>query len=103
MKPCVFLLVAGLLDAVLTHFGISAGLVEEGNPMMRHVIEQSWVYFYLIKVLLPLLLLGIVYFRPFKGRIKMLLHSTCVLYLAVLAYHMVWIILNLNNLTMILH
>jgi hypothetical protein len=39
MRLCFFLLVAGLLDAVLTHFGIVSGIVEEGNPMMKLVIE----------------------------------------------------------------
>lgn len=97
MKFCLFLLIAGLLDAVLTHFGIASGFVEEGNPMMKHVIEKSWSFFYIIKIFLPLLLLGLFYLRPLKGRIRTLLISTCVLYLSVLVYHMVWIVLYLNT------
>ncbi|WP_052353682.1 DUF5658 family protein [Neobacillus jeddahensis] len=96
MKPCVFLLAAGLLDAILTHIGIVAGLIEEGNPLMRLVMEQSWFTFYLIKIFLPLILLGLYYFRPFKGIVRILLYSTCFLYLSILGYHMVWISLNLN-------
>ncbi|MBT2726677.1 DUF5658 family protein [Neobacillus sp. C211] len=97
MRLCFFLLVAGLLDAVLTHFGIVSGIVEEGNPMMKLVIEKSWSYFYIIKIFLPLLLLGLFYLRPLKGWIRTLLVSTCVLYLSVLVYHMVWIVLYLNT------
>ena len=54
MRLCLFLLFAGLLDAVLTHFGIVSGIVEEGNPMMKLVIEKSWSYFYILKIFLPL-------------------------------------------------
>ncbi|MFL6556526.1 MAG: DUF5658 family protein [Bacillus sp. (in: firmicutes)] len=97
MRLCLFLLIAGLLDAVLTHFGIVSGFVEEGNPMMKSVIEKSWSYFYIIKVLLPLLLLGLFYLHPLEGKIKTLLVSTCILYLTVLLYHMVWIVLYFNT------
>jgi Domain of unknown function (DUF5658) len=97
MKPCIFLFAAGLLDAILTHVGISLGFIEEGNPMMREIIDEGWSYFYLIKVLLPLILIILFYLKPFKGLIRALLISTCVLYLSVLAYHMVWVILYLNT------
>ncbi|MEH7116649.1 DUF5658 family protein [Neobacillus vireti] len=96
MKPCIFLLAAGVLDAILTHVGISLGFIEEGNPMMREVIREGWSYFYLIKIILPLALIVLVYLKPFKGRIRTLLISTCILYLSVLAYHMVWVILYFN-------
>ncbi|MFK9095120.1 DUF5658 family protein [Bacillus salipaludis] len=99
MKLCLFLLFAGALDAVLTHFGIASGFVEEGNPIMKHIIEKSWSYFYMIKIVLPLLLLGLFYIRPLKGWIRTFIVSTCVLYLTVLVYHMVWIILYFNTST----
>jgi Domain of unknown function (DUF5658) len=97
MRPCLFLLVAGLLDAVLTHLGISIGIVEEGNPMMKLVIDKSWILFYLIKIFLPLALIGLFFYRPLTGWVKTLLLSTCVLYLSVLVYHMVWVLLYLNT------
>ena len=97
MKPCLFLLIAGLLDTVLTHFGIVFGIVEEGNPLMKLVIENSWSVFYLIKIFLPLALIVFFYIRPFTGWIKTLLISTCVLYFSVLVYHLVWVLLYLNT------
>jgi hypothetical protein len=93
MRICLFLLFAGVLDAVLTNFGISSGMIEEGNPMMEFLIEQSWIYFYLIKICLPLSLIGLFYLRPLKGWLRKLLISTGVLYFSVLCYHMVWILL----------
>ncbi|MEH7097308.1 DUF5658 family protein [Neobacillus vireti] len=97
MKPCIFLFTAGLLDAILTHVGISLGFIEEGNPMMREIIDEGWSYFYLIKIFLPMVLIFLFYLKPFQGIIRKLLISTCVLYLSVLAYHMVWVILYLNT------
>ncbi|WP_026564467.1 DUF5658 family protein [Bacillus sp. UNC41MFS5] len=97
MRLCIFLLIAGLLDAVLTHVGIASGIVSEGNPMMKLVIEKSWSYFYIIKIFLPLTLLGLFYLRPLKGWIRTLLVSTCVLYFSVLIYHMVWIALYFKS------
>ncbi|MGG3468351.1 DUF5658 family protein [Neobacillus pocheonensis] len=97
MKFCLFLLFAGILDAVLTHFGIVSGFVEEGNPVMEFFIEKSWSYFYLIKILLPIMLIGLVSFRPLRGGAKKLLISACVLYFSVLVYHITWILLYLNT------
>ncbi|ETI70614.1 DUF5658 family protein [Neobacillus vireti] len=97
MRLCLFLLIAGVVDAVMTHLGIVSGFVEEGNPVMQFFIAKSWSYFYLIKIFLPLALLGLFYLRPLKGWIKKLLISTCVLYFSVLVYHMVWIVLYLNT------
>lgn len=97
MKFCFFLLFAGVADAALTQFGINSGIVEEGNPLMRAVIEKSWAHFYLIKIFLPFLLIGLCYLRPLKGRIRTLLVSACVLYVSVLVYHMGWILFYFNT------
>ncbi|MDQ6595991.1 hypothetical protein E2K98_17285 [Bacillus salipaludis] len=97
MKTCLFLLIAGLIDAVLTHIGIAFGIVEEGNPMMKLIIEKSWVFFYLVKIILPLVLIGLFYLRPLKGKIRTLLTAAGILYFSVLAYHLVWILLYLNT------
>ncbi|HEY2419953.1 MAG TPA: DUF5658 family protein [Neobacillus sp.] len=97
MRLCLFLLLAGIMDAVLTQFGIAYGVIKEGNPMMEIAIEKSWAIFYLIKIFLPIVLIGLFYLQPFKGRIRNLLTFTCVLYLSVLCYHLVWILHYLNT------
>lgn len=93
MRFCIFLLIAGALDAFLTHFGIASGIIEEGNPVMKFVMEKSWFHFYLIKILLPLVLIGLYYFRPLTGRIRTLLISASVLYFTVILFHMAWILI----------
>jgi hypothetical protein len=97
MGTSIFLLIAGMLDAVLTHLGVSFGLIEEGNPVIKLAIEKSWFLFYLIKVSLPLILIGIILFRPLKGWIHGLMRVSCVVYVAVLGAHIVWIAFYLKS------
>lgn len=96
MRLCLFLLLAGLMDAILTNLGIHYGIVEEGNPLMKFVISKSWILFYMIKVFLPLCLVWLFYYRPFKGRTRFLLYTASFLYFSVLAYHLFWILLYLH-------
>lgn len=93
MRLCLFLLIAGIMDAVLTHFGIISGIIEEANPLMRAVMDKSWTYFYLIKILLPFMLIGLYFLRPLEGSLRTLLISASAIYFAVLVYHMAWILL----------
>jgi hypothetical protein len=97
MRFCIFLLTAGLLDAVSTQIGIGLGVIKEGNPIMEFAINKSWIIFYFIKIVLPLVLIGLFYLAPFKGKLRILLVTTCVLYLSVLCYHLYWIYLYLNT------
>ena len=97
MRFCYFLFISCLLDAVLTHLGIAFGAIEEANPIIMLVIQKSWILFYVIKLLLPLCLIGLQYLQPLKGRMKTLLVSTCVIYSSILLIHLAWIILFLNT------
>ncbi|WP_042357015.1 DUF5658 family protein [Bacillus rubiinfantis] len=97
MRFCLFLLFAGVLDAVMTHAGIALGLVKEANPLMRFVIELNWSLFYGIKIILPLLLVILALLRPITGKIKLLLLTACVCYSSILVYHLGWILLFANT------
>jgi hypothetical protein len=99
MQAGLFLLIAGVLDAVLTQLGVSFGIIEEGNPAVKLVIEKSWLLFYLIKVSLPLLLIGIIFRQPLKGWVKALIRASCAVYLSVLAIHFSWIVIYLTSIT----
>jgi hypothetical protein len=97
MRASLFLLIAGVVDAVLTKVGVTFGIIEEGNPAVKLVIEKSWYLFYLIKISLPLLLIGIILFRPLKGWVKGLIRASCAVYLSVLAIHFSWIFFYLKS------
>jgi Domain of unknown function (DUF5658) len=99
MRLCLFLLFAGILDAILTHFGILSGIIEEANPLMQAVMDKGWTYFYFIKILLPFMLIGLYFLRPLEGRLRTLLISACVIYFSVLVYHMAWILLYFHTST----
>jgi hypothetical protein len=99
MQAGIFLLIAGFLDAVLTHLGITFGIIEEGNPTVKFIMEENWLLFYLIKISLPLLLIGIIFVRPLKGWLKALITASCVVYPSVLALHFFWIVFYLNSIT----
>ncbi len=98
MRTCYFLLAAGLLDGLLTHFGMAKGIIGEANPLAHFLIEKSWALFYLVKISLPLLLIGIMLFRPLQGWIRNLLNASSVVYGSVLVYHGVWIFQYINSL-----
>lgn len=99
MKLCLFLLIAGILDALLTQIGIVQGIIQEGNPLIQYLFEKSWLLVYSVKVVLPLILLGLLLYHPLKSRfVSILLVSTSVLYLTVLAYHLFWILLYVKSL-----
>ncbi|WP_462408740.1 DUF5658 family protein [Neobacillus sp. Marseille-QA0830] len=93
MKLGLFLLLSGILDACLTHFGIQFGVIEEGNPVMKFVIEKNWSLFYLIKILLPVVLIVLLIVHPITALMKKLLISASILYFSVLLYHLTWIAL----------
>ncbi|MDP4106124.1 MAG: DUF5658 family protein [Bacillota bacterium] len=99
MRAGLFLLISGVLDAVLTHLGVTFGIIEEGNPAVNLVIEKSWLLFYLIKVSLPLLLIGIIICRPLKRWVKTLIRASCAVYLTVLAIHFSWIVFYLTSIS----
>lgn len=52
----IILLVLNIIDIQLTLWGIRLQLIEEGNPLMRLLIEENPLYFTTLKVLLPIIL-----------------------------------------------
>jgi len=97
VRTCYFLLAAGLLDGLLTHFGVANGLIEEANPLARFMIEKSWILFYIVKISLPLLLMRIMLIRPLTGWIRKCMKAGSLLYLSVLIYHGYWIALFVSS------
>lgn len=97
MRAGLILLIAGILDAVFTQLGVTFGIVDEANPAVKVVMEKSWMLFYLLKISLPLLLIGIIIYRPLMGWVKGLIRVSCAVYLSVLAIHFSWIFFYLSS------
>lgn len=55
------MIVLNLLDALTTLYGLSLGVVQETNPIMKLLFKQPML-FYLIKVILPTVILSLTIF-----------------------------------------
>ena len=90
-KATVLLLFLAIFDAVFTDFGIRYHYIEEVNPLMRFVYETSISGFYVLKILLPVLLLYFILKIHIKPYFTLLLISTNLLYVFVFCMHLFWI------------
>ncbi|MDF2814242.1 MAG: hypothetical protein K0Q81_442 [Paenibacillus sp.] len=91
-----FIFVASILDAILTDVGLRLQFIEEGNPIMRYLYDNSYLSFYGFKVLLPLSL----FFLSAKiGKllvINRLVQLSAVVYAGILIIHYYWISVSFN-------
>ncbi|MHA6259808.1 DUF5658 family protein [Sporosarcina sp. CAU 1771] len=92
-KMALLLFVLAIFDALLTDFGIRNHHIEEANPLMRFVYESSVLYFFVIKISLPILLLYILTKIEPKIFLNVLVASSVLLYTLVLFQHIFWLIL----------
>lgn len=86
----IFMAAASGLDAILTHVGVSRGLIGEANPVTEWLYARSPLLYIALKVLLPLSLLA---FEPrrLSGVARGSIAAACVVYLFVLLLHGYWI------------
>ncbi|BAQ11962.1 DUF5658 family protein [Sporosarcina sp. FSL W7-1349] len=90
-KAGLLLLILAVFDALVTDIGIRHAHIEEANPLMRFVYEQHIVYFYSIKIGLPLVLLHLLQSIKPKRLWTILMGGALILYLLVSGLHLYWI------------
>lgn len=93
IKMGIILLILATLDALFTDFGIQNHHITEANPIMRSIYEANVTGFYIIKIALPVLLIGIVSKIESKPFILILLNIAIFLYAIVLILHFFWLTL----------
>lgn len=93
IKMSIILLVLATLDALFTDFGIQTYHITESNPIMRSIYEVNVIGFYFIKIVLPVLLIGIVTKLESKPFILILMNVTLFLYVSVVILHLFWLTL----------
>lgn len=86
----VFILAANIIDAGLTYVGSNKGFVTEANPIMAYFLYGHVTLFFLLKMLLPLLLL-VIYWKWKTRFVRRLMYVTVAVYSYVLILHMYWI------------
>lgn len=94
VKMGILLLVLATLDAIFTDFGIQNHHITEANPIMRNLYETNEIGFYMIKIVLPLLLIAIVTKLESKPFLTVLLRLTIFLYVMVVVFHFFWLTLT---------
>ena len=92
MKVLIIVLVllcAG--DAVLTDIGLTYDYISEQNPMMHYLyFEGGVVWFYIIKIGLPLLLFPL--YKRIRSKVfHMAITIVFLLYVSVFPLHLYWI------------
>ncbi|WP_419961259.1 DUF5658 family protein [Psychrobacillus sp. BM2] len=93
IKMGIILLILAAFDALFTDFGIQSHHITESNPIMRSIYEINVTGFYIVKIALPVLLIGIVAKLESKPFILVLLNVTISLYVIVLMLHFFWLTL----------
>jgi hypothetical protein len=91
------LLVCSITDAIFTDVGLRLQLIEELNPLVKHIYETNRLSYYGFKLLLPLLLLFLYpRLKPYR-RIHASILVTFLIYLAVNVYHAIWLSISLSK------
>ena len=87
----VYLLVMlAILDAVFTHIGVQGGHITEANPIMRSLYDFNVGLFFVIKILLPVVLMRLLSrFEP-NPFIQLMIAGTIFVYVFVLLMHIYW-------------
>jgi len=89
----IFLFILMMLDYALTMYGISTGLIEEGNGLMCWLVNMPWQYGVVVKTAMSVLLLTPLYIAKKK---EVPLYRTALIivliaYACVFTMHIYWI------------
>ncbi|RAP74742.1 DUF5658 family protein [Paenibacillus montanisoli] len=86
--------VLNMIDGWLTYIGLSQGLIEESNPLMRSLFEANSHYLWGYKLVIGILaiVLGI-FFKPKKPFFwRIALSFCCLLYTGIMGIHAFWLL-----------
>lgn len=83
-----------VLDAVLTDYGLRSGSIQEANPLVAFLYEQSIPLFYVTKLGLPLVLLFLVTAVRAGILLRIFLTTALFLYTSIIGLHIFWLILS---------
>ncbi|MDD9267008.1 DUF5658 family protein [Paenibacillus sp. GCM10023248] len=97
-RTLVWLLIFCLSDAIFTDIGLQLRLIEELNPLIRSVYEWHVGGYYLLKTILPLLLMAFYPYIRRRAWVQPSLTATVLIYGAVNVYHFVWLTFGLSYL-----
>ena len=90
----VFLLLS-LMDGALTLWGLRIGVIEEVNPLMLSLIENSPIVFIVVKASIPFILGFVLWRIRNKNRrfVEYSLGLILAVYIIIMAFHVYWMII----------
>lgn len=97
IKHLKLLILLNAFDGIVTHIGVSAGYIEEWNPLMRGVVSD-FPLLVLAKIAIPTFILAVIIVlinssKYLPGRmIRKLIKAALLAYTAVLLIHVFWIL-----------
>lgn len=83
-KQIKLLALLNILDLLLTLYGLQAGYIEEGNPLLASLYRNSPVLFAAFKLVIVLLLLAVINYGIELSSHKRLMHA--LLYIPIITY-----------------
>lgn len=84
----VLFLLLNFVDAVLTYIIVSSGIGFEGNLLMSLLIENGWVLFFVVKMLLALFVIYISLKIPLKIR-NLTIVFVCFMYVGIVINNLI--------------
>ena len=93
----IFIAVFNIFDAWITNYGMMNHFIEELNPLMNMIIQNSPFLFLFVKFLLSLFVVLISYSvykkssDKFKRMYSLSLLSVCCLYFGIFLVHLTWL------------
>ena len=83
-----FVVVANIIDAVLTVAWVSADLAIEANPLMAALLEYGFVWFFVVKTTVVLAAALMLYYRRHMLLARLLIVPVVIVYASILMLHL---------------
>ncbi len=83
----LYIVIANLVDAILTYTAVSDGKASELNPLMAFLLEANAAYFFLVKLLLVTLGLALLFLSKNQKLAYYALWVCAIVYTAILIIH----------------
>ena len=88
---CILLLILSIADAIFTDYGLRNGYIDEFNKWVLFLYTNSLFVYYIIKIMLPFLLIILIPYVYKNKLIKIMFSTSLFLYTSVFIYHLGWI------------
>lgn len=94
VKEIKWLIILCFADAFFTDIGLVMNVIDEANPLIKWVYNQSIIIFYGVKMVLPAIFLVLVRLQPLSSIMQKGSSMLLILYVGINTYHIFWLSLT---------